>query len=90
MMNVPVHGRIWGEPEHDNLMEVVYSDWYTHGKWNARFENALEKYLDVKHVSLCNSGSSANLLAVLALDLKPGEGGYIGTCTRRAIYCHHK
>lgn len=72
-MNVPVHGRIWGEAEHANLYQVVDSDWYTHGKWNSRFENALAKYTGVKHVSLCNSGSSANLLAVSALELKPGD-----------------
>src|SRR5512139_4275263 len=72
-MIVPVHGRIWGEPEHANLRQVVKSDWYTHGKWNARFENALEKYIGVKHVHLCNSGSSANLLAVSALGLQPGD-----------------
>ena len=72
-MNVPVHGRIWGTAEHSNLYQVVDSDWYTAGKWCSRFENRLAKYLGVKHVSLCNSGSSANLLAVLALDLKPGD-----------------
>ncbi len=72
-MNVPIHGRIWGEAEHANLAEVVQSDWYTHGKWNSRFENALAKYTGVKHVSLCNSGSSANLLAVSALELEPGD-----------------
>src|SRR5512139_4149581 len=72
-MIVPVHGRIWGEPEHANLRQVVKSDWYTHGKWNARFENALAKYIGVKHVHLCNSGSSANLLAVSALELQPGD-----------------
>jgi CDP-6-deoxy-D-xylo-4-hexulose-3-dehydrase len=72
-MNVPVHGRIWGKAEHDNLHAVVESDWYTAGKWCARFENALERYTGVRHVHLCNSGSSANLLAVSALELKPGD-----------------
>jgi len=72
-LNVPVHGRIWGKPEHANLKAVVDSDWYTAGKWCARFENRLAKYIGVKHVHLCNSGSSANLLATLALDLKPGD-----------------
>src|SRR5512139_1375796 len=72
-MNVPVHGRIWGEAEHANLREVVDSDWYTAGKWCAAFERRLEEYLGVRDVILCNSGSSANLLAVSALDLLPGD-----------------
>lgn len=72
-MKVPVHGRIWGKPEHDNLAQVVASDWYTAGPWCDRFEAALREYLGVRHVALCNSGSSANLLAVSALGLKPGD-----------------
>jgi CDP-4-dehydro-6-deoxyglucose reductase, E1 len=72
-VNVPVHGRIWGEPEHANLREVVDSDWYTAGKWCALFEKRLQDYLGVKHAILCNSGSSANLLAVSALELQPGD-----------------
>jgi len=72
-MNVPVHGRIWGEQEHANLHEVVDSDWYTAGKWCAAFERKLEEYLGVRDVILCNSGSSANLLAITALDLQPGD-----------------
>ncbi len=72
-MIVPVHGRIWGEPEHANLREVVDSDWYTAGKWCHAFERKLADYLGVRHVVLCNSGSSANLLAVSALELQPGD-----------------
>ena len=72
-MNVPVHGRIWGEAEHANLRQVVDSDWYTAGPWVSAFERRLETYLGVRHAILCNSGSSANLLAVSALDLKPGD-----------------
>src|SRR3972149_2325844 len=72
-MNVPVHGRIWGETEHANLMEVVNSDWYTAGPWCAKFEKKLREYLGVRHAILCNSGSSANLLAISMLELQPGD-----------------
>ena len=72
-MNVPVHGRIWGKTERANLMEVVNSDWYTAGPWCAKFEKKLREYLGVRHVILCNSGSSANLLAISALELQPGD-----------------
>jgi len=72
-MIVPVHGRIVGDEERANLRAVANSDWYTAGKWCARFENKLENYLGVKYAVLTNSGSSANLLAVSALELKPGD-----------------
>ena len=68
-----MHGRIWGEPEHANLREVVDSDWYTAGNWCKLFEKKLRDYLGVRYVSLCNSGSSANLLAISALELQPGD-----------------
>jgi CDP-6-deoxy-D-xylo-4-hexulose-3-dehydrase len=72
-MNVPVHGRIVGEEERANLYAVADSDWYTAGPWCAKFEKKLREYLGVRHVTLCNSGSSANLLAVSALELEPGD-----------------
>ena len=72
-MIVPVHGRIWGENEHAKLRAVVDSDWYTAGPWCHQFERKLADYLGVRHVALCNSGSSANLLAISALELSPGD-----------------
>jgi CDP-6-deoxy-D-xylo-4-hexulose-3-dehydrase len=72
-MNVPVHGRIVGEEERVNLEQVVLSDWYTAGPWCARFENKLRNYLGIRYAVLCNSGSSANLLALSALELSPGD-----------------
>src|SRR3972149_7093515 len=72
-MNVPVHGRIVGEPERAALRAVADSDWYTAGEWCALFEKRLREYLGVRCVSLCNSGSSANLLAISALGLNPGD-----------------
>ncbi len=39
----------------------------TEWEWCRRFERALEEYLNVRCVVLCNSGSSAVLLAILAV-----------------------
>ena len=72
-MNVPVHGRIVGEQERTNLYQVADSDWYTAGPWCDKFAKSLQTYLGVRHVALCNSGSSANLLAISALELQPGD-----------------
>ena len=40
----------------------------TKGSETVRFENAFSKYIDIKHSIFCNSGSSANLLIVSALN----------------------
>src|SRR5512139_253982 len=72
-MIVPVHGRIVGEPERAALRAVADSDWYTAGPWCDRFTKKLRAYLGARHVALANSGSSANLLAVSALELQPGD-----------------
>lgn len=72
-MIVPYAGRVYDHREKDNLHAAADEFWLTDGRWCARFENGLKRYLGVKHVRLCNSGSSANLLAVSALELKPGD-----------------
>ena len=50
-----------------NLIDSSLDFWLTQGKYYDGFEEKLSKYLDVKFVSLVNSGSSANLLAFMAL-----------------------
>lgn len=60
-------GRIYNEKELCNVVDAALDFWLTAGKYTKQFEEGLAKYLDVKHVSLVNSGSSANLLAVMAL-----------------------
>ncbi len=41
--------------------------WLTSGRYTEEFEDNLARYLDVKYCSLVNSGSSANLVAFMAL-----------------------
>lgn len=70
-------GAILGEPERDAMRSVVDSLWLTAGPINAQFEQALADYIGVPYLLTCNSGSSANLLAIAALaatgHLKPGQ-----------------
>lgn len=49
------------------ICDAALNFWYTEHKYCAKFSRALEKYLDKKHCVLCNSGSSASLLALTAL-----------------------
>lgn len=72
-MAVPYAGRVFGHEELKNLHAAADEFWLTEGRWCARFEAGLRRYLGVSHVRLCNSGSSANLLAVSALNLEPGD-----------------
>jgi len=60
-------GRVFDEKEIINLIDSSLDFWLTTGKYAEKFENDFATYLDVKHCSLTNSGSSANLLAFMAL-----------------------
>ena len=74
-------GRVYDEKELVNLTDTALDFWLTSGRYCAEFEKQLGAYLGVKHVSLVNSGSSANLLAFMALTspklgarrVKPGD-----------------
>ncbi|MBR4375926.1 MAG: DegT/DnrJ/EryC1/StrS family aminotransferase, partial [Spirochaetia bacterium] len=60
-------GRVFDEREMQLLTDSVLDFWLTSGRFTEEFETKLAQYLDVKYTSVVNSGSSANLLAFLAL-----------------------
>ena len=60
-------GRVFDEAEMENLTEAALEFWLTSGRFAAAFERKLAELLNVKHALLVNSGSSANLLAFMAL-----------------------
>lgn len=60
-------GRMYGKEEMVSLVDSALDFWLTHGKYADQFERELASYLGVRHCSLVNSGSSANLLAFMAL-----------------------
>jgi len=59
--------RVYDHEEMVNLVDSSLEFWLTSGRYTDLFENSLAKYLDIKFCSLVNSGSSANLLAFMAL-----------------------
>lgn len=59
--------RIFDDAEMINLIDSALEFWLTSGRYTDQFEQRLAKYLQVRHCSLVNSGSSANLLAFMAL-----------------------
>lgn len=64
---IPYAGRIFNEKEIANLIDSSLDFWLTAGRYAKKFENELAEFLGVKYCSLTNSGSSANLLAFMAL-----------------------
>lgn len=78
---VPPSGKVLGPEELVNLVDASLDAWLTTGRFNDAFEKKLAGYLGIAHALTCNSGSSANLLALSALTspllgeraLKPGD-----------------
>lgn len=50
-----------------NLVDSSLEFWLTSGRYTDQFEKEFAEYLGIKYCSLVNSGSSANLLAFMAL-----------------------
>ena len=60
-------GRVFDDKEMMALTDAMLDFWLTTGRFSARFEKEFANYLGVKYAHLVNSGSSANLLAFMAL-----------------------
>ncbi|MEZ4593138.1 MAG: lipopolysaccharide biosynthesis protein RfbH [Chloroflexota bacterium] len=78
---VPVSGRMFDAAEMVNLVDSSLDFWLTTGRYAEQFEREFARWMGVRHAMLCNSGSSANLLALSALtspklnerQLQPGD-----------------
>ena len=64
---IPYASRVYNEDEMVNLVDSALEFWLTSGRYTDEFEAELARYLGVRYCSLVNSGSSANLLAFMAL-----------------------
>jgi CDP-6-deoxy-D-xylo-4-hexulose-3-dehydrase len=60
-------GRVFDSGELMRLIDSALEFWLTSGRYTVEFEHALKRFLGIKYCSLVNSGSSANLLAFMAL-----------------------
>jgi CDP-6-deoxy-D-xylo-4-hexulose-3-dehydrase len=78
---VPVSGRVFDATELQYLVDASLDFWLTTGRFANQFEREFARTTGVRHAILCNSGSSANLLATSALtswkhgdrQLRPGD-----------------
>jgi CDP-6-deoxy-D-xylo-4-hexulose-3-dehydrase len=60
-------GRVFDEEEVANLVDSALEFWLTAGRYVEEFEMRFTEHLGARHCALTNSGSSANLLAFMAL-----------------------
>lgn len=60
-------GRVYDEKEMQALVDTSLDFWLTLGEKGKEFEAKFSDYLGLKKVVVCNSGSSANLLAISSL-----------------------
>lgn len=78
---VPVSGKVLDADDLEHLIDASLDLWLTTGRFAERFERDFARAMGVRHAILCNSGSSANLLALSALtspslgdrQLRPGD-----------------
>lgn len=64
---IPYAGRVYDEKEMINLVDSALEFWLTSGRYTEEFECKMREFLKVRYCYTCNSGSSANLLAFMAL-----------------------
>ncbi|MBS2010298.1 MAG: lipopolysaccharide biosynthesis protein RfbH [Cyanobacteria bacterium SZAS TMP-1] len=64
---IPYAGRVFDSEELVNLVDSSLDFWLTTGRYARDFEQSFAKQMGRLYALLCNSGSSANLLAVSAL-----------------------
>ncbi len=65
--SVPVTGKVFDATEIQYLVDSALDFWLTSGRFAETFESQFASVMGVRHALLCNSGSSANLLAMSAL-----------------------
>jgi len=78
---IPASGQVVGAREKELMHEAVERGWLTAGPMNRQFEDTLCQWIGAKAVRTVNSGSSANLVAFMALTsphlgnraIKPGD-----------------
>ena len=56
-----------------NIMEVIETTAFINGPEVHAFQKELEEYLNVKHVIPCANGTDALQIAMMGLDLQPGD-----------------
>lgn len=76
------YGRQWvGSDDIDAVVNVLQSDHLTTGPAVETFETALQGLVKSRFATVCSSGTAALHLAILALDIKPGDVAIVPSMT---------
>ncbi|MDF1524985.1 MAG: lipopolysaccharide biosynthesis protein RfbH [bacterium] len=70
---IPYAGRVFDDAELVTLVDAALEFWLTQGRYSDSFEKNFGKFMGLSNCCFVNSGSSANLLAFMALT-SPGLG----------------
>lgn len=70
----------FGKEEKEAVNRVMETYWLASGKENEAFEREFSEYIGTKYAVCCNSGSSANLLALAGLNLPRGSKVLTSAC----------
>lgn len=79
--DIPVSGALIGPDDVVNLVDTVLGGWYTEHRACAGFARELMSVCRQNYVQLVNSGSSANLVAILScIEAVRSTGKFVLTC----------
>lgn len=59
-------GPVFGEGEYENMLDAIFNDWWSGGKYTLEAETKLAEISERNHGLLTNSGSASNLLLMSA------------------------
>ena len=92
-ISLPLASSSWNADEIEAIQRVIKSDHYTMGKEVSDFEQQFANYFGSKYAVMVNSGSSANLLAIAALQFKsesplcPGDEVIVPSLSWPTTFC---
>lgn len=66
-------GAVYGKEEILSMFSAILDGWWSGGNYTLEFQKAFATFIGIKHAIACNSGSSANLLAISALGIEKGS-----------------
>lgn len=71
--NLQYQHNLYKDEIEEAILKVARNCNFIMGKEVDEFERSLEKFTEAKHAISCSSGTDALLLAMMALDIKPGD-----------------
>jgi perosamine synthetase len=82
LKKIPVYEPVLGQSARNNVIHCLDTNWISsRGEFIEKFESAFAQRTGVTHMVTCSNGTVALHLALLALDIKPGDEVIVPTFT---------